>query len=203
MIVGIIKNGMTKMLEGKKIAVFDLEIKKPIEECSGGWGSYGEMGVSVLCLYDYLTGRYRVFDDHNMREGLEILALHDIVVGFNTVNFDWRVLQATYPQMVRVSRDFDILREIWKSRGLDPDHFDYRTHGGFKLDDVAYDTIGLRKTGNGAHAPLLYKEGRWAELVDYCLQDVKLEKEVFEFIVSNGYIIRHQNRLSVEFHHDD
>ena len=191
------------MFEGKKIAVFDLEIKKPIEECSRGWDSHDEMGVSVLCLYDYLTGRYRVFDDRNMREGLEILALHEIVVGFNTVNFDWRVLGATYPEMVRVSRDFDILREIWKSRGLDPDHFDYRTHGGFKLDDVAFDTIGLRKTGNGAHAPLLYKEGRWAELVDYCLQDVKVEKELFEFIALNGYIIRYQNRLPVEFHLDD
>ena len=192
------------MFEGKKIAVFDLEIKKPIEECSRGWGSYDEMGISVLVLFDYREMRYRVFADENIQEALNILNLYDLVVGFNTVKFDWKVLNSTYHyEKSRASKDFDILREIWLSLRLNPDVFNPATHGGYRLDDVAYETIGLRKSGNGAHAPYFYQQGRWAELIDYCLQDVKIEKELFEFIVSNGYVIRHQKRLPVEFHLDD
>ena len=198
-----IQNGMIEMFEGKKIAVFDLEIKEPIEECSRGWDSFDEMGVSVLVLFDYREMRYRVFADENILEALNILNQYDLVVGFNTVKFDWKVLNATYHyEKSRASKDFDILREIWLSLGLNPDVFNPATHGGYSLDNVAYETIGLRKSGNGAYAPYLYQQGKWAELIDYCLQDVKIEKELFEFIVSNGYIIRYQNRLPVEFHLD-
>lgn len=54
-------------LNGKRIAVFDCEIKKRIEDCSRGWDSHDEMGISVLALFDYVTMRYRVFDDRNAR----------------------------------------------------------------------------------------------------------------------------------------
>jgi len=187
------------MLEGKKIAVFDLEIKKPIEECSHGWDSHSEMGVSVLVLFDYREGRYRVFDDQNIKEALDILYSYDYVVGFNTVNFDWKVIRATYTEREQLSKDFDILREIWVSLGLNPDRFNPATHGGYKLDDVAFETIGLRKSGNGALAPYLYRHGKLAELVDYCLQDVKVERELFEFIVKNGYVTRNGRNINVKY----
>lgn len=178
-----------------KIAVFDLEIKKTIAQCSRGWDSYDEMGVSILIIADYVTHRYRVFDEHNIKEGLDILCNYDLIVGFNSVNFDWRVLQATYKDLHRVSGDYDILREIWVSLGLNPDVFDPNTHGGYKLDDVAFDTIHLRKSGNGADAPLLYQEGKYGELIDYCLNDVKVTKELFDFIRRYKYVVRGERRI--------
>ncbi len=189
------------MFEGKKIAVFDCEIKTPIEKCSRGWQSHDEMGVSVLVIFDYSTMRYRVFDDTNHNQAMQILDGYDLVVGFNTVGFDWKLLNATYPPasgtFKRISQDYDILREIWISLGLDPDHFDSSTHGGYKLDDVAHETIGLSKSGNGAHAAILYQAGKWSELVDYCIQDVKVEKELFEFCAKYGYVIRNGRIIKV------
>lgn len=182
------------MFEGRRIAVFDLEIKKTIEECSRGWKSHDEMGVSCMVVWDYAEMRYRVFDDSNMSEAAKMLCDYDMVVGFNTVGFDWRVLTATYPELFpatpRRSVDYDILRAIWLSLRLDPDHFQPSTHGGYKLDDVAAETIGLRKSGNGAHAPVLFQAGKYAELIDYCIQDVKVERDLFEFIVQYGYVVR-------------
>lgn len=191
------------ILEGQKIAVFDLEIKKPIEDCTDGWRSHDEMGVSCLVLFDYVSMRYRVFDDHNIPEAIAILHTYDWVVGFNTVGFDWKVLYATYGPVnkdrPRSSRDFDMLREIWISLGLDPDHFRSSTHGGYSLDGVAYDTIGMRKTGNGAQVPLLYQDGHIAEVIDYCIEDVRIERTLFEFIVRYGYCRRNDRIISVKF----
>ena len=189
-----------KNLKGKKICIFDLEIKKPIEQCSKGWQSHNEMGVSCLCLFDYFTNRYRVFDDSSRLECLDILKLYDYVVGYNTVNFDWRVVNASWSipfEKTRISKDFDILRELWISKGLDPDNFVGRTHGGVKLDDVARETINMQKTLDGATAPQYFQQGRIAEVIDYCLEDVRIEKTLFEFVVENGYVIRNGNRIPI------
>jgi len=197
--IEILQPNRVASLHGKKIAVFDLEIKKRIEDCSKGWNSHDEMGISVLCLYDYLTGRYRVFDDANKDEALNILNNYDLVSGFNTVKFDWNVVNKSWPNgYTRIGKDYDILREIWVSQGLDPDNFNGRTHGGYKLDDVAFDTIGMRKTANGALAPIMFQEGRFAELVDYCLEDVRIERTLFEFVVNNGYVIRNGQQISLK-----
>lgn len=189
------------ILEGKKIVVYDLEIKRPIETLSKGWQSHDEMGISCLCLYDYSTSRYRVFDDLSAKECCDILMSYDKLVGFNTVKFDWAVVKATWPFLTgeRKSVDFDILREIWKSKGLDPDVFNPRTHGGFKLDDVAFETLGLRKSGDGAKAPRLFQEGRIAELIDYCIEDVRIEKTLFEFVVNNGHVVRHGEKIYIKY----
>lgn len=203
-------------LEGKKVAVFDAEIKKRIEDCSNGWQSHDEMGVSVLVIFDYVTMRYRVFDDKNAAEAIAILSTYDLVVGFNTVGFDWKLIKATWPAMfpikinpipdgavVRedgcISRNFDILREIWLTLRLDPDNFNPKTHGGYKLDDVAWDTIRMRKTANGALAPVMYQEGRIAEVIDYCIEDVRIEKTLFEFIAKHGFCIRNGNVIEIPF----
>ena len=53
------------------MASSESEIKKRIEECSRGWQSHDEMGISVLCIFDYATMRYRVFDDHNAQEAVQ------------------------------------------------------------------------------------------------------------------------------------
>ena len=190
-------------LAGKKIAVFDLEIKRTIESLSKGWQSHDEMGISCLCLYDYANGRYRVFDDSSKLDCMAILNGYDLVVGYNTVGFDWKVINATwvdlYNTLPRTSKDFDILREIWKAKGLNPDVFNPRTHGGTKLDDVAYETIGMRKTLDGATAPKLYQQHRIAECIDYCIEDVRIEKTLFEFVVEKQYVVRGGHEISIPF----
>ena len=186
-------------LHGKKIAVFDLEIKRTIESLEKGWNDHANMGISVLCLYDYFTGRYRVFDDKNKDECLQILHNYDLVAGFNTVKFDWQVVNKSWPNgYTRIGKDFDVLREIWISKGLDPDNFNGRTHGGYKLDDVAFDTVGMKKTANGALAPIMFQEGRFADLVDYCIEDVRIERTLFEFVVQNGYVIRNGQQIPLK-----
>ena len=188
-------------LAGRKIAVFDAEIKKPINKCTKGWQSHDEMGVSVLVIFDYQTMRYRIFGDNNIEEALDILFYHDLVVGFNTVRFDWKLLKATYIEscakraLNRKSKDYDILREIWKLLGLNPDVFSPKTHGGYKLDDVARESINMQKSGDGALAPLLYQQNRLYDVIDYCVEDVRIERTLFECAIENGYVIRNGEKI--------
>lgn len=190
--------------------VFDLEIKEKIEDLPNGWEDKHLMGVSSAVSWDNLLGRFCVYDDHNMDQLVARLSSAPLVVGFNHMRFDYPVLgeAVKYPDRPVISNgdifktdawpelqygdkvDFDILLAVWKGLGKSPT-FDKTTHMGYGLDSIAMRTLGLveAKTGHGAHAPELYQEGRWAELIDYNMQDVRLTKDLFRFFQRYGYFV--------------
>lgn len=169
---------------GKNIVVYDLEIKKPIEECSNGWNSHDEMGISVGCAYDYRTGKFRVFMDDNIGELVERLNEPDtLVVAFNHVGFDNKLLRAQGHQLRpdQELNNYDMLLVSRKgacgSGGRSP---------GFRLDDHLQALSLPMKTGDGAKAPIWWQQGLLGQLIDYCLNDVTQEKALFEYMILNG-----------------
>ena len=170
-------------LMGKNIVVYDLEIKKPIEQCSRGWASHDEMGISVGCAFDYRSNRFRVFMDDNIGElTTRLNETGTLVVAFNHMGFDNKVLRASGQRLKPDSelRNYDMLVESKKGAGDD------QYAKGFKLDDHLR-VLGLpMKTADGAVAPHWYQSGKIGALVDYCLNDVMQERALFEYIVAHG-----------------
>ena len=58
-----------------------------------------------------------------------------------------------------------------------------------KLESVAQGTIGSGKSGNGLEALLYYKNGRMDLLKKYCLDDVRVTKEVYDFALKNQKLL--------------
>lgn len=87
-----------------KIVVFDIEIRQAIPDrreppmegvkYCGGWSDHAGMGISVICAYDYSSDRYRTFLKDNFGLFEDLLHESDIVVSFNGLAFDNRVLAA-------------------------------------------------------------------------------------------------------------
>ena len=50
-----------------------------------------------------------------------------------------------------------------------------------RLDAVAEGTLGKKKSGSGLQAVQLWKEGKIDKLKAYCLDDVKLTKELYDY----------------------
>lgn len=179
-------------LQGKNIVVFDLEIKKPIEECTKGWKSLDEMGISVGCMYDYVTSRFRIFMDDNIQELIDRLnAPETLIVAFNHIQFDNALLRASGHALKPDAElnNYDML--VVSREGAGVKGFG---HKGFKLDDHLMATGLPMKTGHGAMAPLLWKEGKMGELIDYCMNDVTQEKNLFEYMLINGRLANVHSR---------
>lgn len=170
-------------LEGKNIVVFDLETSRPVEQCSNGWKSLDEMGISVGCAFDYRENRFRIFMKDNLQSLVDRLnEPGTTIVAFNHVSFDNQLLRACgynlKPDEALINYDMlQISRE--GARGS-------QFSKGFKLDDHLRVLSLPMKTGAGAMAPILFQEGKLGELVDYCVQDVSAEKSLFEWIQKNG-----------------
>lgn len=178
--------------------IYDIEIKKAIcsshekriagiEYCEG-WRDFSNMGISVIGAYDYVTGRYRVFCEDNFEDFLKLTRDRSPLVGFNNIPFDNMAITATLYAGLPEEFCYDLLREIWAAAGNGPE-FDVTTHAGYGLDAVCAKNFGTRKTGNGAHAPVLWQRGQIGAVIDYCLNDVTITKQVFDKVLETGELI--------------
>lgn len=165
--------------------VWDIEIAKPLPIKKGkpDWeaAKRGECGISAVVLWDSATERFHLYDSHSLEQCMVHLNSADLLVGFNSVEFDTRVIEAITGMEIQ-AQQFDILLATWKALG--DKHFK-----GYKLGDICHRTIGLEKSGHGEGAPSLAKQGRWGELFDYCLNDVHITKELYNHIVDTGWIL--------------
>lgn len=186
--------------------IYDAEIEKAIEskshrrqegiEYCEGWKDFEGMGLTVVCAYDYVTDRYRVFMEDNLHDFAELIGAADLLVGFNSIPFDNQLLRAQ-GLFVDDGRCYDLLREIWIGAGLAPE-FEYPSHIGYGLDDVCKANFGVSKTGHGALAPVDWQRGRYGSVTDYCLADVALTKKLLDKVIRSGWLISPKTGESIK-----
>lgn len=177
--------------------IFDCEIEKaipdkdrnPLEGVSycKGWTDFEGMGLSCICAYDYNEGRYRVFLKDNFDDFEALIDNHSPIVGFNSIGFDNRLLEAN-GIIIPPYKSYDLLAEIWSAAGLSRE-FQYPSHLGFGLDAICQANFALNKSGNGALAPIWFQRGNIGLVIDYCLHDVHLTRVLLDHVRA-GYPLR-------------
>lgn len=178
--------------------IYDIEIVNAVPDRCGdriegvqyceGWHDHAGMGISVIGAYDYAEDRYRVFCADNFAEFLALCADRAPLVSFNGIGFDDKVINAEMGPDIGVmppSFRYDLLAEIWRAAGLNPS-YGGNSHAGYGLDATCEANFGIRKSGNGALAPVLWQQGRVGEVIDYCLNDIRLTKRLFDHAVVRG-----------------
>ena len=166
--------------------VLDIEIAKEVPTTDGklDWeaAKRGECGLSVAVIWDSKTERYYLYDMHTIQLLCDHLEAADLVIGFNTDEFDIPIIEKLADRKLVLKGRYDILQKVWAQ-------FSERQYGGYKLADIVHRTLGLDKTGQGDAAPRLAAEGRYAELFDYCLNDVYITLQLWRHIEEHGHII--------------
>ncbi len=171
--------------------VVDVEIQKTIEETPGGWDSTNLLGCAVACVWQYRDQRMRVYGPDDVKALQERLLKADRISGFNIWKFDFPLIFGI-PGRDRVeslrTKTDDMLRRIWKALGLNPDEFT-NSHKGWGLDAVAGATLNAGKIGYGGDAPKWYQAGLVQKVVNYCADDVALERDLTDFVDRHGYVL--------------
>lgn len=156
------------------IIVYDIETQESFQQV--GSRDPKKLHVSVMGMYSYNEMKYFSFTEAELPSFFRRLELCDFVVGFNNKGFDDQVIAAYFPEMAKVA-SFDILEEVQKALGFR-----------IKLDNIAHATLGTAKSGDGLQAIELFKEGKIEELTAYCMDDVKITREVYEYGKQNGLL---------------
>src|SRR6185369_1096467 len=99
----------------------------------------------------------------------------DMLITWNGDHFDIPLLNKYYPGDLTKIKSLDLMREVRTVLGRR-----------LKLDSVGEATLGLNKSGHGIQAVQWWNSGEIDKLIEYCIDDVRLTKGLYDYAVKNG-----------------
>lgn len=158
------------------ILVIDIETKNTFHDV-GGRENLKDLDISIVGVYSYNEDKYFVYEEGELNELAPKLQKAQLIVTFAGKRFDIPIMEKYFHFSVGNINQYDILEKIEEKLG--------RRIG---LNVLAEANLGLKKTGKSIEATYLYSEGKMDELKAYCLNDVKLTKELYDLIKKQGFL---------------
>ncbi|QSH39451.1 ribonuclease H-like domain-containing protein [Candidatus Kaiserbacteria bacterium] len=155
--------------------VFDIETSNLFSDV--GSGDPAALDISVVCIHDSETDQYLSFLQEDFADLWKYIESADMLIGYNSDHFDIPLLNKYYPGDLTHIKSLDLLKEIHGSLGRR-----------IKLDSVAKATLGTQKSGNGLQAIKWWRDGERQKVIDYCIQDVKVTKDIYDYALKNGKV---------------
>lgn len=165
----------------KKPLVFDLETQKYSYEV-GGWDNAKDMLLSIAVVYDIKEDKLLIFNEDNVKSLIDLLFSSDIVIGYNTKNFDYKVL-SRYDSRFLVSdnvKTFDILNDLLKK---------YVGDTRISLDNLIRNNINNKgKNTSSQIIPQMFREGNIDLVIKHCEEDVMFTYMIMKKILEDKYL---------------
>jgi len=167
----------------KKI-IFDIETKNTFQDV--GSNNPVDLDISLLCTYNTETKKYDTFMHDDLDRLWPLLESADILIGYNSDHFDIPILNKYYHGDLTKIKSLDLLKEIQNTLGKR-----------IKLDTVAEATLGINKSGDGLDAIKWWNSGEIEKIKKYCLDDVRITKEIYEYALKNGKL-KYKDKITHE-----
>jgi len=160
-----------------RYGVLDIETRRSAAEV-GGWNKARKMGVSCAVLYDSKADAFIDYLQDDVDELCRNLLNFDLIIGFNIIGFDYKVLSGLSDFDFSCLPTLDILLKIHERLG-------YR----LSLDHLATHTLGTGKTADGLMALKWWRQGKIKEIIQYCRQDVKVTRDLYLYGRENKFLV--------------
>lgn len=157
--------------------VIDIETKNTFADV-GGHDQVKKLDASFVGVYSYNQDQYLSFFEKDFKELSEFLKKVGLIIGFSINRFDIPVLEKYCNFDIWSIPRLDLLEEIEITFG-----------NRVGLDTLAKTNLGIGKTHHGLEAIKFYREGNMEELKNYCLNDVKITKALYELAKKQGHLI--------------
>jgi uncharacterized protein YprB with RNaseH-like and TPR domain len=156
--------------------VFDIETQNIFQDV--GSNNPADLDIAVVGIYDYESNKYETFTQEEFPKMWPYFQRAELLITFTGEHFDIPLLNKYYKKEnlgdLKEIKSLDVLKEIRAQYGRR-----------MKLDQIAEGTFGVNKSGIGFDAVRWWNEGKIDEIRKYCLDDVKITKDVYEFAMKN------------------
>jgi len=156
--------------------VFDIETSNIFQDV--GSNDPVDLDISVVCVYEYENDKYSSFTEEQFGDLWKIIERTDMFITYNGDHFDIPLLNKYYPGDLFKIKSLDLLKELRESAGRR-----------MKLDQIAEGTFGIGKSGGGLDAVKWWREGKIEKVIKYCLDDVRITKDAYEYALKNNKLI--------------
>ncbi len=155
--------------------VFDIETSNFFTDT--GSNDPASLSLACVCTHDSATDAYTSYFEEDLPKLWPILEKTDLLIGYNSDHFDIPLLNKYYPGNLTAIRSLDLMKEIKKVLG--------RRIG---LDAIASATLGKNKSADGKLANIWWRQGEKQKVVDYCIDDVRITKELYDHALREGRV---------------
>lgn len=155
-----------------RVITFDIETKGAFTR---GMPDTSELSITVVGVHDSFSNSYTAYTVEELPLLWPVLEQADLLVGYNSNTFDIPILNKYYPSDLTVIPSLDLLAEIYLALGRR-----------LRLDSVAQATLKRGKSGEGKLAGEWWDQGEYEKVKQYCLDDVRLTRELFDFALKEG-----------------
>ncbi len=152
--------------------VFDIETKNFFEDV--GRNDPSLLDLALIAIYESKHDRYSSFMQEELGNLWPIIEKTPVLVGFNSDHFDIPLLNKYYPGDLTKVKSIDLMKTVKASLGRR-----------LSLNNLAQATLGEGKSGDGLSAGKWWQEGKIDKERDYCIDDVRITKELFEYGLRN------------------
>lgn len=155
--------------------VFDIETSNFFTDPDVGWDNFGALKISVVGVYSHGRNEYKAFAEHEVEELGTWMRGAERIVGFGINRYDVPVL-THYFQRREACRDID----LWQKERVDLlSEIEAVMGQRISLSKLAEANLGIAKDHHGSEAISMFRDGKIEELKEYCLNDVRLTKELY------------------------
>ncbi len=158
-----------------RVITFDIESIS--DSVVRGHIDVNEQELTVVGIHDSETDTYSSYFKEELHTLWPILERADMLIGFNSDSFDIPLLNRYYPGNLSHIRSLDLLSEVQKVLGRR-----------IRLQALAEATLGRGKSGDGLKASDWWKEGKKDEVAKYCIEDVRITRELYDYALANGVL---------------
>lgn len=131
--------------------------------------------LTVVAIHDSETSTYTAYTRDELGKLWPVIERADLLIGFNSEAFDIPLLNRYYPGDLARIRSLDLLSEVAGALGRR-----------IRLQSLAEATLGAGKSGNGLAAQDWWREGRYDKVKEYCIEDVRLTRGLFDYALAHG-----------------
>jgi len=136
-----------------------------------------EQELTVVAIHDSETNEYTSYSREELPKLWPHIERADLLIGFNSNTFDIPLLNRYYPGDLVHIRSLDLLAEVYLALGRR-----------IRLQSLAEATLGRGKGGDGLKAQDWWREGKYDLVRKYCIEDVRLTRELFEYALAHGVL---------------
>jgi hypothetical protein len=195
------------MNDSQNIVILDLESLNNPDSLPDGWNDKAAIGISIGAYYSYLDNQIHFFDFPTLEKTVTSLTMQKPrIVTFCGTRFDLKVMRALLRQKADTQgterraelkflcdefkkvceQGYDILSEIQLI-----DKGQKRVKGTNTLNNILIANALGKKIGEGKDMPGLWKQGQYATVVNYLVDEIYKLRKLYEHIIRNeGMLLR-------------
>ena len=138
-----------------------------------------DLTLAVVAVYSYPDDAYTAYTQETLPDLWKVMRNIDTLIGFNNNHFDTPLLNKYAPMDLTKEYDsIDLLESVRQSLGRR-----------IRLDWIAEGTLNINKSGDGLQAVEWWKQGKVEEVKQYCIDDVRITKDIFDYALKNEELL--------------